>query len=119
MKELTKAEEQIMQVIWKLKECFIKEIVEELPEPKPAYNTVGTFLKILETKDFVQRRKVGNVYIYSATIAKRDYGKKNITNLLSKYFNGSSENLLSFMVEEKELSVSQVENLLKKLRKDD
>ncbi len=119
MKELTKAEEQIMQVIWKLKECLIKEIVEDLPDPKPAYNTVGTFLKLLETKGFVQRKKLGNVLIYSPSVAKRDYGKKNITNLLSKYFNGSSENLLSFMMEEKELSVSQVENLLKKLKKDD
>jgi len=119
MKELTKAEEQIMQVIWELQPCYIKEIVAALPDPKPAYNTVGTFLKILETKGFVTREKTGNVFAYSPTIEKRDYSHRNVRSLVSKYFNGSTENLLSFMVEEKELSLEQVERLLKKLKKDD
>lgn len=119
MKSLTKAEEQVMQVIWKLKECVIKDIVEALPDPKPAYNTIGTFLKILENKGFVQRRKFGNVYAYSAAVSKRDYGHKSMQSLVSKYFNGSSEALLSFMMEEKELNIDQVEALLNKLKKDD
>lgn len=119
MKELTKAEEQIMQVIWRLKTCYIKEIVAALPEPKPAYNTVGTFLKILENKGFVTREKTGNVYAYSPTVDKRHYSHQNFQSLVSKYFNGSTENLLSFMVEEKELSLDQVERLLKKLKGDD
>lgn len=119
MKELTRAEEQIMQVIWQLKNCFIKEIIAELPEPKPAYNTVGTFLKILENKGFVQRKRIGNVFSYSALVAKRDYSRKNMGSLISKYFNGSPEKLLSFMVEEKELTLDQVERLLKKMKKDD
>ena len=119
MKELTKAEEQIMQVIWQLETCYIKEIVVALPEPKPAYNTVGTFLKILENKGFVTREKTGNVYAYSPAVEKRDYSQRNIRSLVSKYFEGSTENLLSFMVEEKELSIDQVERLLKKLKNDD
>lgn len=108
-----------MQVIWRLKTCYIKEIVAALPEPKPAYNTVGTFLKILENKGFVTREKTGNVYAYFPTVDKRDYSHQNIQSLVSKYFNGSTENLLSFMVEEKELSLDQVERLLKKLKGDD
>lgn len=118
MKELTKAEEQIMQVIWKLKSCFIKEIVEALPTPKPAYNTVGTFLKILENKGFVDRKKTGNVYAYYPLVEKSDYSRKNIHSLVSKYFNGSSEKLLSFMVDEEQLSVEQIERLLAKLKGD-
>ena len=119
MKELTKAEEQIMRVIWELESCYIKEIVAALPDPKPAYNTVGTFLKILENKGFVSREKTGNVYMYKPSVDRKEYSHKNIKSLVSKYFNGSAENLLSFMVEEKELSVDQVERLLKKLNKDD
>ena len=119
MKELTKAEEQIMQVLWQLRQAFIKDIVAALPDPKPAYNTVGTFLKILEDKGFVTRTKLGNVYSYMPAVAKRDYGHKNIRSLVSKYFNGSSEKLLSFMVEEQELTVDQVERLLKKLKDHD
>lgn len=119
MKELTKAEEQIMQVLWRLRQAFIKDIVAALPEPRPAYNTVGTFLKILEEKGFVTRTKMGNVYSYTPLVAQRDYSHKNIRSLVSKYFNGSSEKLLSFMVEEKELTVGQVERLLKKLKDHD
>ena len=119
MKELTKAEEQVMQVVWRLQSCFIKEILEELPEPKPAYNTVGTFIKLLEGKGFLERKKVGNVYAYSPLINERDYSRKSIKTLMGKFFNGSSQDMLSFLVEEQELTLDQIEDLMKKLKKND
>ncbi len=119
MKELTKAEEQIMQVIWEEDEMLIKDIVDRLPDPKPAYNTVGTFLKILETKGFVSRRKVANTFVYSATIAKKSYANKYMSGFIGRYFEGSAEKLLSFMVDEKKLDLHQIEELMKKMKKDD
>ena len=93
MNELTKAEEQIMRVIWKRERAFIKDIIDGLPEPKPAYNTVGTFLKILEKKAFVRREKYGNTYEYSAAIPKHQYTSHVMKSFVSKYF---ELNLLPF-----------------------
>jgi len=126
MKELTKAEEQIMQVVWAHDQLFIKDIVDQMPSPKPAYNTVGTFLKILEAKGFVSRVKIGNTFAYSASVKKKDYTQSFLNGFLSNYFEGSflngflsnyfegsAEKLLSFMVEEKKLNIKQVEDLIK------
>lgn len=116
MKELTKAEEQIMQIVWKEDGLFIKDVVDRMPDPKPAYNTVGTFLKILEGKGFVNRTKIANTYTYSATVKKKDYTQKFMNGFLQNYFEGSAEKLFSFMVEEKKLDIKQVEDLMKKLK---
>jgi len=113
MKELTKAEEQIMQVVWAHDQLFIKDIVDQMPSPKPAYNTVGTFLKILEAKGFVSRVKIGNTFAYSASVKKKDYTQSFLNGFLRNYFEGSAEKLLSFMVEEKKLNIKQVEDLIK------
>ena len=119
MKGLTKAEEQIMQVLWRLKEAFIKDIINEMPEPKPAYNTVGTFLKILERKHFVSRKKLGNTFVYTPNIQEKAYIKNFMTGFLGKFFEGSAEKLLSFMVQEKDLNIEQIEQLIKDLKKND
>ncbi len=119
MKELTKAEEQVMQVVWTLKQAFIKDIIDQMPEPKPAYNTVGTFLKILESKEFVSRKKLGNTFVYSPLVERKAYTKNSIKGLLGKYFEGSAENLFSFMVQEKDLNMEQVEDLMNKLKDND
>ncbi|MBO3700044.1 BlaI/MecI/CopY family transcriptional regulator [Roseivirga sp. E12] len=119
MKELTKAEEQIMQVVWEHDQLFIKDIVDHMPDPKPAYNTVGTFLKILEAKGFVTRVKIGNTYAYSASVKKKAYTQSFMNGFLSNYFEGSAEKLFSFMVEEKKLNLKQVEDLMKKLKDND
>lgn len=119
MKDLTKAEEQVMQIVWEHDELFIKDIVDEMPDPKPAYNTVGTFLKILESKGFVKRTKVGNTFSYSAAIAKKAYTRKSMNGLLSNYFEGSAEKLFSFMIDEKEMSLNQVQRLLDRLKNND
>ncbi|MFT6055422.1 MAG: putative transcriptional regulator [Roseivirga sp.] len=119
MKDLTKAEEQIMQIVWEQDKMLIKDIVDQMPDPKPAYNTVGTFIKILETKGFVTREKIGNTFIYSASVKKKAYTKNFMNGFLSNYFEGSAEKLFSFMVQEKKLSVDQVEDLMKKLKEDE
>jgi BlaI family transcriptional regulator, penicillinase repressor len=119
MKELTKAEEQIMQVIWDNEEILIKDVIDRLPEPKPAYNTVGTFLKILETKGFVKRRKIANTFMYSSGVEKSAYTNKFMSSVIGRYFEGSVEKLFSFMVDEKKLDLKQVEELMKKMKDND
>ncbi len=119
MTELTKAEEQIMRVIWKREKAFIKDIIDGLPEPKPAYNTVGTFLKILEKKGFVTRKKYGNTYEYEAAVAKSKYTGHIMKGFISKYFEGSVEHMLSYFVKNKDLDLETFEEFTRKLKEDD
>lgn len=116
MNELTKAEEQIMRVIWKEGPLFIKDLISHLPEPKPAYNTVGTFLKILEEKGFVTRKKYGNTFEYHASVKKNKYTSHLMKGFISKYFEGSMENMLSHFIKNKDLDLETIEELQKKLK---
>ncbi|MEL7147588.1 MAG: BlaI/MecI/CopY family transcriptional regulator [Bacteroidota bacterium] len=118
MTELTKAEEQIMRVLWKKERAFIKDIIESLPDPKPAYNTVGTFLKILEKKEFVNRKKYGNTFEYEAAVPKSQYTGFIMKSFVSKYFEGSVEHMLSFFVKNKDLDLETFEEFTKKLKDD-
>ena len=95
-KQLTKAEEEIMQVLWQLEQAFVKDIVDELPEPRPHYNTVSTIIKILEDKGFVQHESLGKSNRYYPLVQKDDYSKKSMTQFVGKYFEGSFANMLSF-----------------------
>jgi predicted transcriptional regulator len=117
MKALTKAEEQIMQVIWKLEEAFLKDIVEAMPEPRPHSNTVATILKILVEKGFVGIIPVGRVHRYHATVSKEDYSSSSIRNLVEGYFEGSFSEAVSFMVKQKDISVKELELLLEAMKK--
>lgn len=116
LKELTKAEDQIMQVLWTLKKAFVKDIIEELPNPKPAYNTVSTIIRILETKGFVDHTAYGKTHEYFPLISKEKYTKFYLNNMLKGYFNNSFENLVSFFAKENDLSVTDIEKLLKELK---
>jgi BlaI family transcriptional regulator, penicillinase repressor len=117
LKVLTKAEEQIMQVIWKLQKAFLKEIIEELPEPKPHNNTVATIIKILTEKDFVGINVFGRMHQYYPLVSKEAYSKTTMKSLVKGYFEGSFSNAVSFMVKENNLSVEELEILLKQLKK--
>lgn len=119
MKELTKAEEQIMQVIWQLDKAFVKEIIAKLPEPKPAYNTVSTIVRILEEKGFVSHEVFGKSHRYYALVSKPDYRKFAAGKLVKSYFGGKVENLLSYFAKEKNLSLSELEAILKEANKDE
>lgn len=117
MKTLTKAEEQIMQAIWKLDKAFLREIIDELPNPKPHQNTVATILKILIEKEFVAVTVFGRMHQYYPLVTKDAYSKGSIKTLVKGYFEGSFSNAVSFMVKENNLSIEELELLLKQLKK--
>ena len=117
MKNLTKAEEQIMQVIWKLDKAFLREILDELPSPKPHSNTVATIIKILVDKEFVGVTVFGRTHQYHPLVSKETYSKSTMKSLVKGYFEGSFSNAVSFMVKENNLSVEDLEMLLKQLKK--
>lgn len=117
MKTLTKAEEQIMQTIWKLDKAFLREIIDELPNPKPHQNTVATIIKILVEKDFVGVTVFGRMHQYFPMVSKDAYSKGSIKTLVKGYFEGSFSNAVSFMVKENNLSIEELELLLKQLKK--
>ena len=97
MKELTKAEEQVMQQLWDLGETNVKGIIEKLPEPKPAYNTISTIVRILENKGFVDHKKAGKGYVYFPVVLKEEYKKKFMKRVISNYFQGSLKEMVSFL----------------------
>lgn len=117
MKTLTKAEEQIMQVIWKLNKAFLREILDELPAPKPHTNTVATIIKILVEKEFVGVTVFGRTHQYYPLISKETYSKGTMKSLVKGYFDGSFSNAVSFMVKENNISLDELELLLKQLKK--
>ncbi|MGB0882402.1 MAG: BlaI/MecI/CopY family transcriptional regulator [Vicingaceae bacterium] len=117
MKELTKAEEEIMLVIWQKEQCFVKEILLELPEPKPAYNTVSTIVRILEKKEFVAYNAFGKTHQYYPLISKAEYKGLKTDNLLSNFFGGSKEAMLSFFVKEQKMDINELDEILKELKK--
>ena len=116
MKPLTRAEEQIMQTIWKLDKAYLKDIVEEQPEPKPHSNTVATILKILIDKGFVDVEVHGRVHQYFALVSKEEYSSSSIQNLVSNYFEGSFADVVSFMIKNKNLKTKDLELLLEQLK---
>ncbi len=117
MKTLTKAEEQIMQTIWKLDKAFLREIIDELPNPKPHQNTVATIIKILVEKEFVGVTVFGRSHQYYPLVSKDAYSKGSIKTLVKGYFEGSFSNAVSFMIKEDNLSIEELELLLKQLKK--
>jgi predicted transcriptional regulator len=117
MKTLTKAEEQVMQAIWKCGEGFIRDIMDVLPQPKPHQNTVATMIKILVEKEFVGVKIIGRQHQYYPLITKQAYSKASMKNLVKGYFNGSFSEALSFMVTENNISVQDLETLIQQIKK--
>lgn len=111
--QLTKAEEQIMQILWDLNEGMVRDIREMFPDPKPARNTVSTIIRILESKEIVGHREKGNAHIYYPLISKKEYSKKQLFSLLNNYFDNSFSRMTSFFAKEKDLSMDDLERLLK------
>jgi len=117
IKELTRAEEQIMQELWKLGKAFVKEIIEQMDEPKPAYNTVSTIIRILETKGFVDHESFGKSHRYFPKVSKDDYKNFAARKLISGYFDNSTRKMLSFFLQENKLNIKETDELLKLLEK--
>ena len=113
MRELTRAEEQVMQVLWKIKRGFVKDILEHFDEPKPAYNTVSTIVRILQDKGFVDHKAYGRTHEYFPLISKNDYSKSHLSNFVNDYFSNSFEKMVSFFAKEKGISLREMEEIMK------
>ena len=118
MKQLTKAEEQIMQILWKVEKSFVKDIIEYLPQPKPAYNTVSTIVRILEKKGFVSHKAYGNTYEYYPLISKEEYTKTYLRSIMKNYFSNSFEEMVSFFARDKDMSVEELEAIQKMIKEE-
>lgn len=116
MKSLTKAEEQIMEAIWKKGSGFLKDIIEALPAPRPHPNTVATVIKILVEKKYVTYEAQGRNYLYKGLISRDEYAKKSITNIMKNFFDDSPANIVSHFIKENKMTVKEMEDLLKKIK---
>jgi BlaI family transcriptional regulator, penicillinase repressor len=115
MRDLTKAEEQIMQVMWNIQPAFVKDIITELPEPKPAYSTVSTIVRILESKGFIDHEAFGTTHRYFAVVSKDEYSHFSMKKILENYFDGSLKQMVSFLSKKEKLSLTEMDELLKTL----
>ena len=113
--ELTKAEEQIMQILWEIEKGFVKDILDHFNDPKPAYTTVATFMKILEKKGFVSYKPFGNAHQFYPLISKEEYSAVHINSIFKKYFKNSIEDLVSFFTDNNKVSVNDIDNAIKLL----
>lgn len=113
MKQLTKAEEEVMQILWTLGEGVIKDILNGFTNKQPAYNTVATVLKVLKNKEVVDYKKIGNVYVYFPLISKEEYSSFQMKHLLKNYFEGSFARLAAFFAKDNDMSIEDLEELLK------
>ncbi len=116
IQQLTKAEEEIMQVLWELNSAFVKDIITRLPKPKPAYNTVSTVVRTLEQKGFVGHEPLGKSHKYHPLITKDEYTRSFMKGFVKRYFSGSYQQMVSFFTKEDKLSVSELEELVVKLK---
>ena len=117
IKELTRAEEQIMQVLWDLKKAFVKEVLEQLPQPKPAYNTVSTIIRILETKGFIDHTAFGKSHQYHPIISKEAYKGFATDKLMNGYFENSVESMFSFFVKKQKIDLKEADEIMKLIEK--
>jgi len=113
MNDLTKAEEQVMQYIWKLEKSFLKDIVEQFPEPKPAYTTISTVVRVLVRKGFLKYDSYGKIRQYYATISKEKYFNRHIKEVVSNFFSGSTNNLALFFAEKEDMNLTELEKMKK------
>ena len=111
--QLTKAEEQVMQVLWKIRKGFVKDILEYFDDPKPAYNTVSTIVRILQDKGFVDHRAYGRTHEYFPVISKSDYSKMHLNTFVKDYFSNSFEKMVSFFAKERGISVKEMGEIMK------
>ena len=111
MIQLTRAEEDVMQVLWELEKAFVKEILEQFPEPKPAYNTLSTIVRILEQKEVVGHEAIGRSHQYFPLISKEEYSSSSLKKLTTNYFGGSFKELASCFMKESELSMEDLEEI--------
>jgi len=111
MKELTKAQEDILKVLWDIKDGAVSDVLDKLRDPKPAYNTVATVIKVLEKKGYVTHRTYGKTNVYTALVSRQDYTKNMMKSTISGLFNGSLNQMMSYFVKNKDISINEMEEL--------
>ena len=117
IKELTRAEEQLMQILWQLKKGFVKDVMEQLPEPKPAYNTVSTIIRILETKGFVGHTAYGKSHEYHPVISKEEYQNFATDKLMNGYFDNYVKHIFSYFVKKEKIDMKEADEIMKLIEK--
>jgi predicted transcriptional regulator len=117
LRELTRAEEEVMQILWNREPAFVKDILEEFPEPRPAYNTVSTIVRILEQKGFIGHKAYGKTHEYFSLVSKEEYKSFATGKLMESYFENSVEEMFSFFVREKKIDVQEADEILKLIEK--
>ncbi len=116
-KELTRAEEQLMQILWQMGKGYVYDLLEHFPEPKPAYNTVSTIVRILERKGFVDHEATGKSHCYFPIVKKADYARFTMKQFLSGYFSNSYKQMVSFFSDESDLSLKEMEEIRQLMEK--
>lgn len=117
MRELTKAEEQVMLILWEMKEALVKEVIEKMDPPKPAYNTVSTVIRVLEGKGFVDHKAIGNTHIYFPVVTEEQYKHFAFDKVMNNYFENSYQSLVSFLVKEKNIDMEELNELIQMAEK--
>jgi BlaI family penicillinase repressor len=115
--ELTRAEEEVMQILWSMGKGFVKNIVERYPDPKPAYNTVSTIVRILEAKGFVDHQAFGKTHEYFPLIDKDEYRRQSLNSMLNSYFEGSFQQLASFFMKHEKMDTRELEEIMNLMKK--
>ena len=118
IKELTRAEEQVMQILWDIKKGFVKDVIGKMPDPKPAYNTISTIIRILEKKGFVNYKSYGNTHEYFPNITRDEYRSFFLKNFMGNYFGGSIKKLVSFFAKDNDLDIRDMEEIIKYVEED-
>jgi predicted transcriptional regulator len=116
MKKLTRKEEEVMKILWKLEKAFVKDIVEEYDEPKPHYNTISSLVRLLQDKGIIGFTQYGNTYEYFPLMTKEEYRKTFMKQVVSDYFDNSYKSAVAFFVKEKGLSPAELEELIKLIK---
>lgn len=117
IRSLTRAEAEIMKILWKLQKAFVKEILAQMPDPKPAYNTVATFIKILEKKNIVSHITYGSTHQYFPLITEKEYKRHEVEQLMGNYFENSAANLVSFFFNDKKLNANELDEIMEFVKK--
>jgi predicted transcriptional regulator len=118
IRELTRLEEQVMQVLWELEKGLVHDILGQFPEPRPAYNTISTVVRILEQKGFIGHKAYGRTHEYYPLVSKREYTKIHFRNFVTNYFGNSYRSLASFFTKEEKLSLSELEEIREMIQKE-
>lgn len=112
---LTKVEEEIMQIIWRLERCVVKDIIEQLSDPEVPHSTISSVVRILEKKGFVQHKAYGKTHEYFPVVTREEYAQQGVHSLMDKYFSGSPQQLVSFLVQKNDLDLKELNELMKSL----